>query len=164
MQSVESTESVLIQRAIMAVRGINVILDKDLANIYRVTPRALRQQVKRNPNRFPQDFMFQLTREEALSVVSQNVSPSLQQFGGSMPFVFTEHGAAMLSSVLTSDIAALVSVHIVRAFIALRRAITDQPQYELLYEKIRRIEAVLNEFQNTHLIIKRPDGLNQGTN
>jgi hypothetical protein len=83
-----------IQSRIYAVRGVQVMLDKDLAIFYGVKPIRLREQVKRNIKRFPADFMFQLTKEEAELMVSQNAIPSKQSLGGSMPYVFTEQGVA----------------------------------------------------------------------
>jgi hypothetical protein len=78
------------------------MLDRDLAGLYEVKTIALRQQVKRNQARFPRDFMFQMTRREAAMLVSQNVIPSRRSLGGFLPYVFTQEGVAMLSSVLTS--------------------------------------------------------------
>lgn len=78
------------------------MLDRDLAALYGVKPIALRQQVKRNKNRFPEDFMFQLTAAEAESLLSQSVIPSRRSLGGFTPYAFTEQGVAMLSSVLRS--------------------------------------------------------------
>jgi hypothetical protein len=113
------------------------MLDKDLALLYEVKPIALRQQVKRNCERFPADFMFQLTGEEAKMLVSQNVIPSLRNLGGSLPYAFTQEGVAMLSSVLRSKRAVLVNIQIMRAFVNLRRiALT----YVSLKRDIERIE------------------------
>src|SRR5262249_50769603 len=109
-----------IQRHIYFIRGHKVMLDKDLARLYKVRPAALRQQVKRNPNRFPSNFIFQLSRAEVEFMVSQNVIPSWQHLGGHLPYAFTEQGVAMLSSVLKSESAALVNVAIMRAFVHLR--------------------------------------------
>ena len=91
-----------IERTILLLRGQKVMLDRDLAVLYGVKPIALRQQVRRNPSRFPLDFMFQLSREEADLLVSHNVIPSLRSLGGSLPYAFTQEGVAMLSSVLRS--------------------------------------------------------------
>lgn len=113
------------------------MLDKDLATLYKVKPIALRQQVKRNYERFPLDFMFQLTDDEVKSLVSQNVIPSLRSVGGYSPYVFTQEGVAMLSSVLHSRRAVLVNIQIMRAFVNLRRiALT----YVALKRDIERIE------------------------
>lgn len=110
----------VIENKIYLIRGQKVMLDRDLAILYGMETRALKQAVKRNINRFPNDFMFILTRRELNSVVSQNVTPSKSYFGGSNPFAFTEHGILMLSSVLNSRKAVDVNIQIMRAFIKLR--------------------------------------------
>jgi hypothetical protein len=92
-----------IQNRIYTIRGVQVILDKDLAVFYDVKPIRLREQVNRNIKRFPADFMFQLTDEEVERMVSQNAIPSKQHLGGSLPFVFTEQGVAAISAVLTNE-------------------------------------------------------------
>lgn len=106
-----------IENKIFNIRGKRVMLDKDLATLYGVKPIALRQQVKRNQERFPEDFMFQLRSGEAKVLVSQNVIPTKKSLGGSLPLVFTEQGVAMLSSVLRSRRAVLVNIQIMRAFV-----------------------------------------------
>ncbi|MDO8430587.1 MAG: ORF6N domain-containing protein [Candidatus Taylorbacteria bacterium] len=110
----------VIQSKIMVIRGKKVILDKDIALLYEVKPIALRQQVNRNTDRFPEDFMFILGEAELVAMVSQNVIPSRKYFGGSLPYVFTEQGIAMLSSVLTSKRAVYVNIQIMRTFAKLR--------------------------------------------
>ena len=106
---------------ICSVRGVQVMLDRDLAQLYQVETRALKQAVKRNRSRFPQDFMFVLNASEVEMLVSQSVIPSKGVLGGAMPFAFTEHGVAALSSVLNSDRAIEINIAIMRAFIAMRR-------------------------------------------
>jgi hypothetical protein len=113
------------------------MLDRDLAVLYRVKPIALRQQVKRNLDRFPQDFMFQLTAEEAETLVSQNVIPTRRSLGGSLPYVFTQEGVAMLSSVLKSARAIQVNLAIMRAFVQLRRYAAS---HKILAEKLQMLE------------------------
>jgi len=110
----------LIERRIYLIGGHKVILDRDLAELYQVKAIALRQQVKRNRDRFPEDFMIQLTEEEADDLVSQNVIPSRRSLGGSLPYAFTQEGVAMLSSVLNSKRAVQVNIAIMRAFVRLR--------------------------------------------
>ena len=97
------------------------MLDKDLAALYEVETRALKQAVKRNTDRFPTDFMFELTDDEVSQMVSQNVIPSKSYFGGAVPYAFSEQGVAMLSSVLKSKKALQVNIGIMRAFVELRR-------------------------------------------
>ena len=105
------------------IRGRKVMLDSDLARIYGVETRILNQAVKRNINRFPADFMFQLKNEELSNLMSQIV---ISSWGGrrKMPFVFTEHGALMLASVLNSSTAIDASIYVVRAFVKLRELLT----------------------------------------
>lgn len=146
-----------IESLIYTVRGIPVMLDRDLAMLYKVETRALNQAVKRNPVRFPEDFMFRLTREEWETIkpqiiishqhwTSQNVtsnSPNesvnwVKMGVRRMPYVFTEEGVGQLSSVLKSETAALISVRIQRAFVAMRRYITQNAG---LFQRIESLEA-----------------------
>jgi hypothetical protein len=135
----------IIERKIYLIRGMKVMLDRDLAFLYGVKPIALRQQVKRNKDRFPVDFVFQLTQKEANLLVSQNVIPSKQSFGGYLPYVFTEHGVAMLSSVLKSKKAVQVNVAIVRAFIKLRELLATHKDLILEIDKIKREQKGQNQ-------------------
>ena len=112
-----------IDRSILMMRGQRVMLDVDLANLYGVSTKRLNEQVKRNRQRFPADFMFQLTAKEKAEVVA--ICDHLQKlrFSPALPYAFTEHGAIMLASVLNSPVAVQVSVQIVRAFTKLREAV-----------------------------------------
>jgi hypothetical protein len=111
-----------IEQMIQVVRGQRVLLDSDLAQLYGVTTTALNQSVKRNAERFPADFAFRLTRQEFTALMSQIVTSKSARGGRrKVPWVFTEHGVAMLSSVLRSSKAARVNVAIMRAFVRLRR-------------------------------------------
>lgn len=111
-----------IERQIYAIRGQRVMLDSDLAELYGITTPALNQAVKRNPDRFPDDFAFQLTRQEFTSLISQFVISKAGRGGRTkLPWVFNEHGVAMLSSVLRSPTAVRVNIQIMRTFIRLRR-------------------------------------------
>lgn len=96
-------ERAKIRPRIFSIRKRRVMLDTQLAELYGVKPIRLREQVRRNIGRFPDDFMFQLNDEEARSLVSQNAIPSLRSLGGALPLVFTQEGIAMLSSVLRSE-------------------------------------------------------------
>ena len=111
----------LIQNHIFTVRGVQVMLDSDLAKLYQVETRVLKQAVKRNIDRFPEDFMFKITDDEINFMVSQNVIPSKQHLGGAKPFAFTEQGVSMLSSVLKSKTAINVNIAIFRAFAKMRK-------------------------------------------
>jgi hypothetical protein len=114
-----------IEHKIYTIRSQQIMLDKDLAIFYGVKPIRLREQVKRNPNRFPEDFVFQLNESEVDFMVSQNAIPSKQSLGGNLPFVFTEQGVAAVSGVLKSEKADEVSVTIARAFVAMRKTLTN---------------------------------------
>ena len=131
----------IIQNNIFEVRGCRVMLDYHLAELYQVETRALKQAVKRNIERFPGDFMFVLTQEEAnllLSIgVSQNVIPPDYNFGVAMPMAFTEQGVAMLSSVLRSKVAIEVNISIMRAFVLMRQMAIG---YEELSRRIEELE------------------------
>lgn len=135
-------ELVVIQKKIHEIRGHKIMLDFDLADLYQVETRVLKQAVKRNIERFPADFMFVLTGNEVNRLVSQNVIPSKSHFGGALPFAFTEHGVAMLASVLKSEKAALVNIAIVRAFIALKQFALN---YKELSDKISELEHKYNK-------------------
>lgn len=125
----------IIQNKIFEVRGCRVMLDYHLAELYQVETRALKQAVKRNIERFPGDFMFVLTQEEAnllLSIgVSQNVIPPAYNFGVAMPMAFTEQGVAMLSSVLRSKVAIEVNISIMRAFVLMRQMVIGYEELEV---------------------------------
>ena len=131
----------IIQNKIFEVRSCRVMLDYHLAELYQVETRALKQAVKRNIGRFPSDFMFVLTQEEAnllLSIgVSQNVIPPAYNFGVAMPMAFTEQGVAMLSSVLRSKVAIEVNISIMRAFVLMRQMAIG---YEELSRRIEELE------------------------
>ena len=114
------------------------MLDKDLANLYDVKSIRLREQVKRNPDRFPKNFMFQLTPEEALNMVSQNAIPSKQQLGGTLPYAFTEHGILMLSNVLRSERAIAVSIRIIELFVKLRETMLLHKDVSLLVQELEK--------------------------
>lgn len=125
-----------IQPMIRVIRGQQVIIDRDLALLYGVETRALNQAVKRNIERFPDDFMFQLDKEDVEILKSQNVTSS---WGGDrrLPYAFTEQGIAMLSSVLKSQTAVEVNIRIMRAFVSMRRFIATNAQ---LFQRLETIE------------------------
>jgi hypothetical protein len=118
-----SLEADPIRSKIYLIRTQQVMLDKDIAALYEVKPIRLREQVQRNIERFPDDFMFQLTESEVDFMVSQNAIPSRKHLGGSLPYVFTEQGVASLAGVLKNAKAAEVHVKIMRAFVEMRRFI-----------------------------------------
>lgn len=131
-----------IQSKIYEIRGLRVMLDRDLAELYQVETKALNQAVKRNIKRFPPDFMFQLTSQEFANLKSQIVTSS---WGGTrkMPYAFTEQGVAMLSGLLNSDIAINANIAIMRAFVAMRNYITTTTQITAELAEIRAKLALL---------------------
>jgi len=127
----------LIERKIYVAREQKVMLDSDLAKLYGVEKRVLNQAVKRNFGRFPEDFMFQLTKEEFKNLKSQSVTSSSENYGGrrKLPYIFTEQGIAMLSSVLNSERAVQVNIGIMWAFVSMRKMLlTDEEVGKKLVE------------------------------
>jgi hypothetical protein len=130
------------------IRGQKVMLDSDLARIYGVTTRALNQAVRRNRSRFPEDFAFQLIRQEFTNLMSQTVISS-SGYGGrrKLPWVFTEHGSIMAATVLNSPRAVQMSVFVVRAFVKMRAALSDNRD---LARKLAALEKELKERLGVH--------------
>ena len=151
LQSITTVQS--LEQYIFIIRGHKAMLDKDLAELYGVKPIALRQQVKRNLARFPEDFMFQLTDSEAKSLVSQNVIPSKQSLGGYLPYAFTQEGIAMLSSVLRSEQAIQVNIAIMRAFVRIRSILAAHKELARKVERLERKTA--NSFEEMFKLIKK---------
>jgi hypothetical protein len=137
-----------IEKRILVVRSRQVMLDEDLAGLYGVETKRLVQQVKRNLKRFPEDFMFQLTRAESAALRSQ-IATSNDGRGGRryFPYVFTEQGVAMLSGVLRSDRAIAVNIEIMRAFVELRRIAGS---YAALEKRLERVEREMGERLDGH--------------
>lgn len=134
-------ELAIIQNRIYDIRGQKVMIDRDLAGLYQVETRRLNEAVKRNIKRFPSDFMFQLTKEEFESLMSQFATSNR---GGTrkLPFAFTEQGLAMLSGVLNSDVAIEVNISIMRAFVAIRRTMVMSPDND-----IKRLQNEMKELK-----------------
>jgi phage regulator Rha-like protein len=143
-----------IERCIFLIRGQKVMLDHDLAELYGVRTKLLNQAVKRNMKRFPGDFMFQLTFQEARGLRSQNVTLKRGQHIKYRPYAFTEHGILMLSSVLNSERAVQVNIEIMRAFVRLRELIASHKdmakklaeleqkydaQFKVVFDAIRKL-------------------------
>ena len=144
----------IIQKRIYEVRGCRVMFDFDLAGIYQVETRALKQAVRRNIDRFPEDFMFELTKLEFDSLRSQIVtlneseeSKGRGRHSKYLPFVFTEQGVAMLSSVLRSNTAIQMNISIMRAFVAMRQLILNTPVSETkeLQNEVRELKQYIEE-------------------
>jgi hypothetical protein len=131
-----------IENKILLIRGKKVILDRDLALLYGVKTIRLREQVKRNNERFPEDFMFQLTKDEANMLVSQNAIPSKRSLGGYLPYAFTEHGTLMAANVIKSPVAIQVSIAIVRTFTKLREMLATHKELQ------RKIEAMEKKYDH----------------
>lgn len=127
-----------IQDIIYDIRGAKVMLDYDLASTYEVDVSQLKRQVRRNIDRFPEDFMFELTAEEVSALRCQNgiLKRGRGQHSKYLPFAFTEEGVAMLSGVLRSKVAVQVNINIMRAFVAVRQAIAALQSSELRYEQL----------------------------
>lgn len=142
---------------IVMLREEKVLLDVHLAEIYEVETRVLKQAVRRNEDLFPEDFMFVLNEQEVEIVVSQNVIPSKQHLGGSVPFAFTETGVAMLSSVLKSKRAKEMNIAIMRAFVALRKMLLNNTELRLEIEYIKK--KVNNHDKNIELVFQYLDEL-----
>lgn len=128
----------VISDKIYVIRAQKVMLDKDLAELYGVKPIRLREQVRRNINKFPDRFMFQLNETEVEVMVSQNAIPSKQHLGGSLPLVFTEHGILQLSNVLNSKKATEMSINIIDVFIKMRELILSNKDILLELEEIKK--------------------------
>jgi hypothetical protein len=165
MDEVKSVISVKkIENRIFAVRGHRVMLDFDLAELYGVQTKSLKQTVRRNIDRFPSDFMFVLTYQEFANLRSQIVTSSFGQWGGTRyrPMAFTEQGVAMLSSVLRSKQAVQVNIEIMRAFVRLREMLSTHKE---LAQKLAELEDRLGEhdeqiqviFEAIHQLMSPPD-------
>lgn len=150
-----------IEKAILVIREQRVLLDSDLARVYGVSTKQLNQQVKRNLQRFPEDFMFQLTEIENESL-RLHFSTS-NSYGGrrNCPFVFTEHGTVMLASILNSSVAVSASIQVVRAFISLRKMLSSQVELarklDLLERKYdHQFKVVFDAIRELTLIPEQP--------
>ena len=128
----------VVERKILLIRGHKVMLSTHLAELYGVETRALNQAVKRNIKRFPEDFMFHLNATEAAQLVSQNVIPHKKYFGGSLPYVFTEQGVAMLSSVLNSERAVQGNITIMRTFVKLSEMLSTHNELAHKFAQLER--------------------------
>ncbi|MFA6760086.1 MAG: ORF6N domain-containing protein [Sulfuricurvum sp.] len=148
-----------IKTKIYTLRGVQVMLDRDLAELYGVETRVLKQAVKRNIERFPDDFMFELTDLEIDLLVSQSVIPSKKLLGGAKPFAFSEQGVAGLSGILTSKIAIEANISILRAFVSMRRFLLDNAsvfqRFAYLEQKViahdKKLEFVLEALEGKSL-------------
>lgn len=146
--------NLVIENKIYVIRGQRVMLDADLALLYGVETKVLNQAVKRNIDRFPKDFVFQLAKEEALSLRSQTVTLQTDSnWYRYLPYAFTEHGVAMLSAILRSKQAVEMNIFIVRAFIKMRELLSTQKDVAYKIDKIVDVleshDEQINQIQET---------------
>lgn len=137
----------LISSKILFIRNQKIIIDSDLAELYGVATKRINEQVKRNPIRFPNDFMFQLTEAEKQEVVANCDHLNKLKFSKTLPFAFTEHGAIQAANVLNSDRAAEVSVYVVRAFVRLRELLNSNKE---LVHRLNELEQRVERKLETH--------------
>ena len=179
-----------VKAKIYTIRGLKIMIDRDLSQLYGVETKKLNQAVKRNSDRFPDDFIFQLTKHETEEISrSQNVTMKHGQNIKYLPYAFTEQGVAMLSGVLKSKVAIEFNIRIMRAFVEVRNIIAARSEYKDLRQMVEKIESrvsviesnnmvdgailerkitamnsdirrvsnALDEFQDAHIVIKRPE-------
>lgn len=140
---------------IYVVRGEKIMLDRDLAELYGVEARRLREQVKRNAERFPSKFMFQLKEKEVDAMVSQNAIPSKQYLGGALPYAFTEHGVLMLANVLKSKQALDVSIRVIEIFVKMREyALTHKDILIQLAKLEKEVKSNSKDIENIFVVLK----------
>jgi hypothetical protein len=139
-----------IERAISLIRGQKVILDADLAELYGVTTKVFNQAIKRNKKRFPSDFIFRLTKEEKREVVTNCDHLGKLKFSPTLPAAFTEHGAIMAATILSTERAIKVSVYVVRAFVKLREILGTQKDFA---HKLEDLEERLVEHDEKFSIV-----------
>lgn len=148
----------IVVNKIFQIRGQKVMLDMDLAILYQVETRILKQSVKRNIMRFPEDFMFRLTKKEWQELITIcDKLPESAKFSPFTPFAFTEEGVAMLSSILNSDRAIYVNIQIIRIFTKMRLVITDTAEIRLEIEKIK--SQLNNQDKNMEIVFQYLDEL-----
>jgi len=147
----------IIMGKIYFIREQKVILDRDLAELFEVKAIRLREQVRRNIEKFPIHFMFQLTDEEVEVLVSQNAIPSRQHLGGSLPYVFSEYGILQLANVLKSGRATQMSIKIIEVFVKMREMLTNNLSLRLDIEEIKK--KLASQDKNIELVFNYLDEL-----
>ncbi|MDD3175635.1 MAG: ORF6N domain-containing protein [Candidatus Nanoarchaeia archaeon] len=149
---------IMLKSKIHTIRGKQVLLDRDLAQLYEIETRVLKQAVNRNKSRFPSDFMFELNDFEINLMVSQTVIPSKQHLGGSKPYVFTEQGVAMLSSILKSELAIQINISVMRAFVQMRHFLQSNAE---IFQRLDKTEQKLlihdNKIEEVFNLIQEKD-------
>lgn len=150
----------LVINKIYFLRNQKVMLDRDLATLYGIETKRLKEQVKRNLSRFPEDFMFELTKEEFENWRSQFATSNSDKMGlRYAPFVFTEHGVLMLSSVLNSEKAIQTNIQIMRIFTKIRQMLADTTELSLEVEKVKK--SIENQGKNIELVFQYLDELTE---
>ena len=153
MKNSIATPNEIILNKIYLVRNQKIMLDKDLANLFGVETKRLKEQVRRNIDRFPEYFMFELAMEEHNSLRSQIATLKRGRHSKYPPFAFTEHGILMLSSILNSKIAIKMSIQIIDTFVQLRKLANNQ---EALFEKIKQLESQYTEqFSEIYAVLQQ---------
>ena len=147
----------VIANRIYFIRNHKVMLDVDLAELYEVIPKRLRQQVSRNLDKFPEHFMFRLTELEVEMMIAEKAILSKQVLGGSLPYVFTEHGVLQLANVLKSKRATEMSIKIIEVFVGLRNFLTENLNLKLEVEMIKK--KLINQDKNIELVFSYLDEL-----
>jgi hypothetical protein len=156
-----------IQAVIRTVRGRKVLLDADLATIYRVTTKRLNEQVKRNKRRFPSDFLFQLTSSEKKEVVANCDHLAKLKFSKALPYAFTEHGAIMVATILSTPEAVKMSVFVVRAFVRMREQLTANAEIlrrlaEIDHTLLQHDKELSDLWDRLQLLLSPPDDPDDG--
>lgn len=149
----------VVMNKILLIRGQRVMIDKDLAELYQVETKRLKEQVKRNMERFPKHFMFELTQQENESLRSQFATLEKGQHSKYLPYVFTEHGILMLSNVLKSSRAIAVSIKIIDVFVELRKNLSDTVKLRMALEEV--MKKTTNNTKNIEVIFQYIDELNE---
>ena len=147
----------IIMSKILLIRNQKVMIDRDLAELYGVTTKQLNQQVKRNLSRFPQNFMFQLSKIEKDLVVTNCDHLKILKFSSTLPNVFTEHGTMMLASVLNSEKAIETSIKVIEVFVKMREFLNDNITLKLEVEEIKK--KLINQNKNIELVFSYLDEL-----
>jgi hypothetical protein len=156
-----STAETLIVNKILHLRGRKVMIDRDLAELYGVSTKRLNEAVKRNSNRFPDDFMFQLTQKEKEEVVANCDHLQPLKFSVTLPYAFTEHGAVMLASVINSETAIQMNIQIVRVFMQLREMVLTHKDILVKLNKVEKKITQQDEdlkllFEAVHKLLEEP--------
>jgi ORF6N domain len=147
----------IITNKIYFIRGQKIMLDRDLAELFIVKPYRLRETVSRNIDKFPEHFMFRLNEIEVEMMIAENAIISKQALGGSLPYVFTEHGVLQLANVLKSERATQMSIKIIEVFVSLRDFLTDNLNLKLEVDMIKK--KLINHDKNIELVFSYLDEL-----